>query len=85
MQYCGSAVNMQYGVESEAKTSNMLKAFKNVFGYHDVYVLNDFEYKGNAQGWVDAVYDEMSKAETFRGYPPEYGYDFLLNENSLDL
>ena len=28
--------------------------------------------------------DEMSKAETFRGYPPEYGYDFLLdaiNEN----
>ena len=23
--------------------------------------------------------DEMSKAETFRGYPPEYGYDFLLN------
>lgn len=22
--------------------------------------------------------DEMSKAETFRGYPPEYGYDFLL-------
>lgn len=23
--------------------------------------------------------DEMSKSETFRGYPPEYGYDFLLN------
>lgn len=23
--------------------------------------------------------DEMSKEETFRGYPPEYGYDFLLN------
>ena len=23
--------------------------------------------------------DEMSNAETFRGYPPEYGYDFLLN------
>lgn len=22
--------------------------------------------------------DEMSHAETFRGYPPEYGYDFLL-------
>lgn len=22
--------------------------------------------------------DEMSRAETFRGYPPEYGYDFLL-------
>ena len=22
--------------------------------------------------------DEMSRGETFRGYPPEYGYDFLL-------
>lgn len=23
--------------------------------------------------------DEMASADTFRGYPPEYGYDFLLN------
>ena len=82
MQYCGSAVNMQYGVESEAKISNMLKAFKNVFGYHDVYVLNDFEYKGNAQGWVDAVYDEMSKAGPvlFGGKTPSgSGHQFILD------
>ncbi len=23
--------------------------------------------------------DEMADEKTFRGYPPEYGYDFLLN------
>ena len=30
---------------------------------------------------IDAMHkavDEMSRGETFRGYPPEYGYDFLL-------
>ena len=40
-----------------------------------------------APACIDAMHkavDEMSKAETFRGYPPAFGYDFLLdaiNEN----
>ena len=30
---------------------------------------------------IDAMHkavDEMANEETFRGYPPEYGYDFIL-------
>jgi len=60
MQYCGCAVNMQYGLESSASSADMLIGLKEVFGYDDVYLLNDFEY--DDQGWIDAVYHEMSLA-----------------------
>ena len=60
MQYCGAAVNMQYGLESSAKTMGILPAMKDVMDYQDVYCLFAFEY--DDQGWVDAVYDEMSQA-----------------------
>ena len=60
MQYCGCAANMQYGVESSSSNSDMLIGIKDVFGYNDVYMLNDFEY--DDQGWIDVVYNEMSQA-----------------------
>ena len=60
MQYCGCAVNMQYGVESSSNNSDMLIGIKDVFGYNDVYMLNDFEY--DDQEWIDVVYNEMSQA-----------------------
>lgn len=60
MQYCGCGVNMQYGIESSANNSDMLIGIKDVFGYNDVYMLNDFEY--DDQGWIDVVYNEMSQA-----------------------
>ena len=60
MQYCGSAVKMNYGLESSSNNLNMMKGLNEVFGYQDVYMLNDFEY--DDQGWIDAVYYEMSQA-----------------------
>lgn len=60
IQYCGSAVNTQYGIESQTDNAEMLIGIKEVFGYDDVYILNSFEY--DDQGWVDAVYHEMSLA-----------------------
>ena len=61
MQYCGCAVQMSYGYDgSSADNGNMMKGMKEVFGYNDVYMLNDFEY--DDQGWVDAVYHELSEA-----------------------
>jgi hypothetical protein len=60
MQYCGCAVNMQYGVESSSNNSDILIGIKDVFGYNDVYMLNDFEY--DDQEWIDVVYNEMSQA-----------------------
>ena len=60
MQYCGAAVNMQYGLESSANVVGVYSALRNVMGYQDVYCLFAFEY--DDQGWVDAVYDEMSQA-----------------------
>ena len=60
MQYCGCAVNMQYGMESSAQNVDILNGLKEYFGYDDVYLLNRFEY--DDQGWVDVVYNEMSLA-----------------------
>ena len=80
MQYCGAAVNMQYGIESFANTGGILDGMKNYLGYSDVYALNAFEY--DDQGWVDAVYHEMSKAGPvmFAGYTPSMsGHRFILD------
>lgn len=80
MQYCGSAVDMAYGLESSTDNGSMMKGLSEVFGYNDVYMLNDFEY--DDQGWVDAVYHEMSKAGPvlFGGQTPtQGGHQFILD------
>ena len=80
MMYCGSAVGMQYGFESRADNASMMKGLKEVFGYQDVYMLNDFEY--DDQGWVDAIYTEMSQAGPvmFGGQTPtQSGHQFVLD------
>ena len=80
MMYCGSAVGMQYGFESRADNAGMMKGLKEAFGYHDVYMLNDFEY--DDQGWVDAIYTEMSQAGPvmFGGQTPtQSGHQFVLD------
>lgn len=80
MQYCGATVNMQYGIESSANTGGILDGMKYFFGYPDVYALHDFEY--DAQGWVDAVYNEMSQAGPviFSGLTPSTsGHEFVLD------
>ena len=80
MQYCGATVNMQYGIESSANTGGILVGMKNYLGYPDVYALNAFEY--DAQGWVDAVYNEMSQAGPviFSGITPSAsGHEFVLD------
>ena len=59
MQYCGVAANMQYGFESAAGTDQMVYALYDVFGYQDAYLIHQMDY--NAQGWVDALYDVISK------------------------
>ena len=80
MMYCGSAVGMQYGFESSADNASMMKGLKEAFGYNDVYMLNDFEY--DDQGWVDAIYTEMSQAGPvmFGGQTPtQSGHQFVLD------
>ena len=81
MQYSGCAVNMDYGYDgSNSWDGDMLIGLKDVFGYNDVYVLNAFEY--DDQGWVDAVYNEMSKAGPimFGGVAPTNGgHEFVLD------
>jgi len=80
MQYCGAAVDMQYGIESSATTDGLLVGLKDVMDYQDVYCLNAFEY--DYQGWVDAVYHEMSKAGPvlFAGQTPtQGGHRFILD------
>ena len=80
MMYCGSAVGMQYGFESSADNASMMKGLKEVFGYQDVYMLNDFEY--DDEGWVDAIYHEMSQAGPvlFGGQTPtQSGHQFVLD------
>lgn len=80
IQYCGCAVNMQYGLESRADNGDLLTGIKEVFGYDDVYLLNDFEY--DDQGWIDAVYNEMSQAGPvmFGGQTPtQGGHQFILD------
>ena len=80
MQYCGAAVNMQYGLESGANTMGILFGMKDVMDYQDVYCLWSFEY--DYQGWVDAVYDEMSQAGPvmFSGNTPSgNGHTFILD------
>lgn len=80
MQYCGAAVNMQYGFMSSAYSHKLINGLKNVMDYQDVYLLNAFEY--DEQGWIDAVYHEMSKAGPviFEGLAPTYdGHTFILD------
>lgn len=80
VQYCGAAVEMEYGIESSSTSVQLLFAMKNVMGYQDAYVLNSFEY--DYQGWVDAVYYEMSKVGPvmFSGTTPSGGgHRFILD------
>ena len=84
MQYCGAAANMQYGLESGATTEGILFGMKDVMDYQDVYCLHAFEY--DDQGWVDAVYDEMSQAGPvmFSGNSPSgSGHRFILDGYKL--
>jgi hypothetical protein len=81
MQYCGAAVDMQYGLESRANTGGILVGLRDVMDYQDVYSLHAFEY--DEQGWIDAVYHEMSKAGPvlFSGITPSgiSGHSFILD------
>ena len=80
MQYCGAAANLDYGIESSATTGELLVAMKYVMDYQDAYVLNSFEY--DEQGWIDAVYYEMSKVGPvmFAGTTPTHsGHRFILD------
>ena len=81
MQYCGVAANMQYGFESAAGTDQMVYALYDVFGYQDVYLMQQMDY--DAQGWVDALYDVISKEGPllFGGDCPEGqgGHQFILD------
>ena len=80
MQYCGAAVNTDYGLVSRALIKNLLSGLKEVMDYQDVYCLNADEY--DEQGWVDAVYHEMSKAGPvlFMGATPTNGgHQFVLD------
>lgn len=80
MQYCGAAVEMEYGIDSSSTTEQLLFAMKKVMGYQDAYVLISFEF--DYQGWVDAVYYEMSKVGPvmFRGTTPSGGgHRFILD------
>ena len=80
MQYCGAAVNTRYGISSSATSGELLNGLKYVMDYQDVYFLNGFEY--DEQGWIDAVYYEMSKAGPvlFRGSAPTNGgHRFILD------
>ena len=81
MQYSGCAAQMDYGYDgSSADNGRMMVGLKEVFGYNDVYMLNDFEF--DDQGWVDAVYHEMSEAGPvlFGGQSPTNGgHEFVLD------
>ena len=80
IQYCGAAADMEYGMESFAYTEGALVGLKNVMDYQDAYVLNAFEF--DEQGWVDAVYHEMSEAGPviFSGIAPTRGgHTFVLD------
>ena len=84
MQYCGVAVDMEYGWESSATTPSLFWGLKDVMDYQDVYCLNAFEY--DEQGWVDAVYHEMSKSGPvlFSGSTPSgSGHRFILDGYQL--
>jgi len=81
MQYSGCAAQMDYGYDgSSADNGRMMVGLKEVFGYNDVYMLNDFEF--DDQGWVEAVYHEMSEAGPvlFGGQSPTNGgHEFVLD------
>lgn len=80
MQYCGAAANMDYGIASSAFTGELLHAMNYVMDYQDAFVLNAFEY--DEQGWIDAVYYEMSKVGPvmFAGTAPSSGgHRFILD------
>ena len=81
MQYIGCAAQMEYGYDgSSADNGSLMIGLKEVFGYDDVYMLNDFEY--DDQGWVDVVYHEMSEAGPvlFGGQAPTNGgHEFVLD------
>ena len=80
MQYCGAAVNMRYGLLSLSDVYYLIQGLYKVMDYQNVYCLNAFEY--DEQGWVDAVYHEMSKAGPvlFQGVAPANGgHQFVLD------
>ena len=60
MQYCGAAVDMNYGIESSAWDGALLSGLIEVMGYKDAYALFADEY--SAQGWIEAVYQELAAA-----------------------
>lgn len=59
MQWCGLAANMQYGMESSARTDSLTYALYETFGYEDVYLLHQRNY--DAQGWIDVIYNVIAQ------------------------
>lgn len=82
MLYCGMGAEMDYGFESSSTWNGpLVHALQEVLGYQDVYVLNQFEYK-EYQDWVDAVYEELSKAGPVMlggQTPTQGGHKFILD------
>ncbi len=80
IQYCGAATDMQYGLESLTWDGPLLTGLIEVMGYEDVYALYAKEF--NAQGWIDAVYQELATAGPvqFGGSCPTMGgHQFVID------
>ena len=81
MQWCGLAANMQYGLESMARTDSLAYALYETFGYEDVYLVYQRNY--DAQGWIDVLYDLIAQEGPllFGGDCPDDngGHQFILD------
>lgn len=81
MQYCGTAVHMNYGLESGASPDSMVYAYYDTFGYKDVYLMFNFEYTDDE--WVDMIHHELTEAGPvmFAGQEPNDGgaHQFLID------
>ena len=81
MQYCGASANMQYGMESSARTDSLVYGLYDMFGYHDVYLMHQMNY--DVQGWIDALYNVIAQEGPllFGGDCPDGygGHQFILD------
>ena len=83
MHVCGAALDMQYGVYfgtgSQAFTDKVLLAAYNVFGYKNVSMRNQDDYR--YQDWLQQLYDEVkvAKAVLFLGQSKGGGHAFVID------
>lgn len=67
MHYCGQAVQMNYGPESNATTGRLENALKNYFGYNTTVKLLTRSFY-NYENWIEILYNEL-----LQGRPVLYG------------